>query len=128
MATQPLTAETTSVDTSRFECLDGQLLARPLPNEDHSDIQYAVTTLLRKQAESFNCKALQEWTLDETDQPRHDWMTPDVLVASNAQRRSNSKHMLPPALLAVEILSPDQTISEMHVKALRYFRWGVEHV
>ena len=128
MATQPIAAERQSIDTSRFECIDGQFVDRPLPNEDHAATQLAVTVLLRRQANLLNYTALQEWTIDETDQPRHNWMTPDVLVASNAQARAASKPMLPPALLAVEILSPDQTVAEMHVKALRYFKWGVEHV
>jgi Uma2 family endonuclease len=70
---------------------------------------------------------LQEWTLDEREEPAHNWITSDVLVAAKAQPRA-SGHLLPPAVLAVEVLSPDQTVGETWLKALRYFAWGVAHV
>jgi len=128
MATHQLPAQQNVIDTSRYERVDARLVERPLPNEQHARIQYAVTTLLREQAKALHCDVLQEWTLDERPDSAHNWMTPDVLVADKSAPRAASGHLLPPAVLAVEVLSPDQTISAMRLKALRYFAWGVAHV
>lgn len=127
MATQTFPVDQALVDTSRHECLDGQLVERPFPNDIHSQAQFNITAALKPLARGLGCIALQEWTLDASNQPRHDWMTPDVLVASRGSRASNG-HCLPPALLAVEILSPGQGYAEMREKARRYFRWGVSYV
>ncbi len=127
MATQILPVDQTLFDTSRYECVDGQLLERPLPNAIHSDMQFAVTVLLKRSVKRLGLSARQEWTLDENDQPRHNWMTPDTLVAA-PQNTAKNGHCIPPAILAVEILSEGQTHEEMFVKAKRYFRWGVSFV
>lgn len=124
MATQTLPLDQAAVDTSRFEQIDGQLVERPLPNDIHSRTQLAVTVLLGRQLRGKGLAALQEWTLDEDDQPKHNWMTPDVLVASPVNRASNG-HCLPPAVLAVEVLSEGQTLEEIAAKAKRYLSWGV---
>ena len=128
MATQPLQSDNVPTDTSRFEQIDGHLVERALPNRDHARVQYAITTLLRSQAGIHACEVWQEWTLDESDKSKHNWMTPDVLVASQSAPLAASGHLLPPAILAVEVLSPDQTMAQMRIKALRYFRWGVDSV
>ncbi len=124
MATHQLPAPQV-IDTSRFERVGEGLVARPLPSENHARVQLAVTMLLREQAKTLNYSVLQEWTLDENEQPSHNWMTPDVLVAEKSQRRAESGHLLPPAVLAMEILSPEQTVTAMRLKALRYFSWGI---
>lgn len=124
MATQTLPLDQVAVDTSCFEQIDGQLMERPLPNDIHSRTQLAVTVLLGRQLRGKGLAALQEWTLDEDNRPKHNWMTPDVLVASPVNRPSNG-HCLPPAVLAVEVLSEGQTLEEMAAKAKRYLSWGV---
>lgn len=128
MATHSHPIEQQYIDTSRFELVDGHLMERPSPGRTHAETQLAVVVLLRQQARLLGCTALQEWTLDQNDQIGHAWMTPDVLVAANEQARAESEHLLPPAILAVEILSSGQTVAEMRLKALRYFQWGVENV
>jgi Uma2 family endonuclease len=117
------------LDTSRYECIEGRLVERPLPGDRHSEVQWNVTFLLKQAAKQQDMKAHQEWTLDEADQPEHDWMTPDVLVSMPGEyKRSAIGHLLPPAFLAVEVLSPGQTIPQMIKKARRFLRWGVQHV
>ena len=128
MATHSHPVEQQYVDTSRFEFVDGRLIERPLPNRTHATIQFAVVTLLRRQARLLDCTVLQEWTIDENEQQGHSWMTPDVLIGLNGQHEAKSEHLLPPAILAVEILSEGQTTAEMRLKGLRYFQWGVENV
>ena len=130
MATQHIqaAADTEYIDTSRYERIDGQLVERPLPGDRHSEIQWNVTALLKPLAKQLNMKVHQEWTLDEADKPAHDWMTPDVLVSMPGEyRRSRIGHLLPPAFLAVEVLSPGQTPAQMVRKGKRFLLWGVQH-
>lgn len=128
MAIQSIPLDQMATDTSRFDCVDGLLVERPLLNDIHSDTQLAVTMLLRRQTKrlGLDLVARQEWTLDEDNQPRHNWMTPDVLVSA-PDRIAKNRHALPPAFLAVEILSEGQTAGEMFVKAQRYFAWGMKY-
>ena len=131
MATQQVQAagEVEYVDTSRYERIEGRLVERPLPGSRHAEVQWNATLLLKQVAKQHGMKAHQEWTLDEVDQPEHDWMTPDVLVSLPGERKeSRIGHLLPPAFLAVEVLSPGQTIPQMNKKARRFLRWGVQHV
>jgi Uma2 family endonuclease len=65
--------------------------------------------------------------MDEADKSHHDWLTPDVLVAPASSLAPNL-HCLPPATLAVEILSRGQTLEQMYEKAARYFKCGVSYV
>ena len=131
MATQQAQAagDVGYIDTSRYERIEGQLVERPLPGDRHSEVQENLWDLLRSLAKQFSMKAHVEWTLDETDKPEHDWMTPDVLVSMpGGYKRSSIGHLLPPAFLAVEVLSPGQNIPQMRKKAQRFLHWGVQHV
>jgi len=133
MATQrvpPATAsDTEPIDTSRYECIDGELVERPLPGDRHAEVQENVRDLIKPLAKVLGMKIHLEWTLDETDRPKHDWMTPDVLISMpGPYQRSRIGHLLPPAFLAVEVLSPGQTVTQMAAKAWRYHAWGVQHV
>ena len=131
MATQQVqaAADVGYIDTSRYERVEGHLVERPLPGDRHSEVQWNATFSLKQVAKQYGMKVHQEWTLDEADIPEHDWMTPDVLVSLPGEyKRSTIGHLLPPAFLAVEVLSPGQTIPQMMKKARRFLRWGVQHV
>ena len=131
MATQQIqtAADIEYIDTSRYERTEGQLVERPLPSRRHAEVQLNATILLRQIAKQLGIKDYQEWTLDEASVPEHDWMTPDVLVSLPGElKESRVGHLLPPAFLAVEVLSPGQTIPQMMKKARRFLRWGVQHV
>jgi Uma2 family endonuclease len=131
MATQQVqtAADVDYIDTSRYERIEGQLVERPLPGRRHAEVQWNATFLLKQIARQHGMKAYQEWTLDEADQQEHDWMTPDVLVSLPGElKESRIGHLLPPAFLAVEVLSPGQTIPQMIKKARRFLRWGVQYV
>ena len=131
MATQQVQAgeDVGYIDTSRYERIEGQLMERPLPNRRHSEVQFNVTLLLKQVVKQHGMKAYLEWTLGEEDKPEHDWMTPDVLVSMPGElKESRIGHLLPPAFLVVEVLSPGQTIPQMMKKARRFLHWGVQHV
>jgi Uma2 family endonuclease len=131
MATQQIQAapDLGYIDTSRYERIEGQLVERPLPGSRHSEIQWNATFLLKQTTKQYGMKVHQEWTLDEADVPEHDWMTPDVLVSLPGEyKESRIGHLLPPAFLAVEVLSPGQIIPQMRKKAERFLRWSVQHI
>lgn len=131
MATQQVQAaeDVGYIDTSRYERIEGQLVERPLPASRHSEVQEHAWVSLKPLAKQLGMRTHLEWTLDEEDKPEHDWMTPDVLVSMPGERReSRIGYLLPPAFLAVEVLSPGQTIPQMIKKARRFLRWGVQHV
>jgi Uma2 family endonuclease len=131
MATQQVqaAADVEYIDTSRYERIEGQLVERPLPGSRHSEVQENTWSLLKPLAKELGMRTHLEWTLDEIDAPEHDWMTPDVLVSMPGERKeSRIGHLLLPAFLPVEVLSPGQTIPQMIKKARRFLRWGVRHV
>jgi Uma2 family endonuclease len=127
MATLIRPGSDASIDTSRFEMVDGQLQERPIPNTDHSGFSGACHILLRPPVKRIGHVVHQEWTLSRAEGSGQ-WMTPDVLVARQDASLASNGHVLPPCLLAIEVLSPSQTFPEMGAKALRYFEWGVQNV
>lgn len=118
-----------SIDTSRFECIDGQLIERPLTTVKHSVIQGNLTVLLRPLAKAKKMTCGPELSVDRTPGSKSDWMTPDFAVSLPGGYTINQNgHALPPVYLIAEILSSDQTMVEMEAKARRYFEWGAQHI
>jgi Uma2 family endonuclease len=116
------------IDTSRFECVDGRLTERPMPNERHAELQKNVLFALDRQARALGMKVLPEWTVNRSAESKQDWLTPDVTVSLPESPRSKSGNVVPPLFLAVEILSPGQTMTGMIRKAKLYLDWGVRYV
>ena len=117
-------------DESRYDRIDGQWVQRPVPNDHHSDVQFNIAVILKALAASYEGMAVrQEWSLAqpetvESDDPNY--MTPDVLVSlPGSSQRSKRGHLVPPALLAVEIASPGQI--DLIQKAQILYSWGVAH-
>ncbi len=127
MATQ-LFPNSELIDTSRYECIDGQLLERPVPNIRHSDLQGNLAELLRPLARALNMQCGPELSVDRTE-GRSDWMTPDFAVSMPGGYRANANgHALPPVFLVIEVLSPGQSLFNMRQKADRYLAWGAQTV
>jgi Uma2 family endonuclease len=128
MATH-LVSNTDPVDTSRYECQNGHLVERPLPTVTHAKLQLHVVTLIREAGSALDITALPEVSIDESESSRNEWLTPDGLVASGGWfREKTNGHALPPALLAVEILSEGQNFFNMRPKANTLMRWGIGHI
>ena len=130
MATQSIPSTTEeSVDTSRFERVNGQLLERPLPTRSHAHLQRHFANVLDKYLEGSGFEVEAELSIDRWDEKKSDWLTPDVLVsAAGGFREARGGHALSPALLAIEILSPGQNLSNMRHKASILIDWGVEQI
>ncbi len=129
MATQFIPSSIEPVDTSRFEQVNGKLIERPVPTLKHSDLQFHITSLLRQAVLDLGMKANQELSIDHLDEPKSDWLTPDVVVSlAGGFRQAKNGHVLPPVLLAVEVLSPGQNFFNMRRKVSDLLAWGVEQV
>jgi Uma2 family endonuclease len=50
------------------------------------------------------------------------------ITSQPAVERTQRRNALPPLLLAIEVLSPEQTVPEMIRRANRYIDWGVSNV
>ena len=129
MATRVIPSSPIPFDESRFDRVDGQWVERPLPGAQHSDLQFALTVVLKRLAEPLGAVARQEWSLtkpDDTGFDQPDYMTADVLVTlPKAYEMTKRGHLIPPALLAVEIASPGQ--DNQIKKAELFHAWGVRH-
>jgi Uma2 family endonuclease len=117
-----------SIDTSRYEQIDGLLRERPMPKDRHSEVQGNIIEILGPKARAMGLRVYPELSVDREDTPHSDWMTPDVVVAQPDFTRTERRNALPPLLLVIEILSPEQTVPEMIRKAQRYLDWGVNNV
>ena len=118
------------IDTSRYEFAQGKLIEPAVPGFTHSSLQERMTQLLRDQVAGSGKIVRSEFSLDKDDSLGSEWLTPDVLVSMNGgfRLKSNNEHALPPAFLAIEVLSAGQTFMSMRWKADQYLNWGVEHV
>ena len=118
-----------SVDTSRFECIDGQLIERPLPTVRHSSLQRDLSLLIHPLAKQRGMDSGPELSVDKTPGSGSDWMTPDYAVSMPGGYHQNQNgHALPPVYLLIEVLSPGQGLPEMERKGQRYLDWGALHV
>ncbi len=117
------------VDTSRYECIDGQLIERPVPNIQHSRIQENLCLCLAPRARARGLQSGPELSVDRSPGSQSDWMTPDYALSLPGGYRTNANgHAVPPVLLVAEVLSPGQSFFNMRAKAERYLAWGVQIV
>jgi Uma2 family endonuclease len=98
------------------EYKDGILYPKPLATTDHSYLQFASARMLSEQG----AIALPELTLRV--RPKR-FLVPDVTVV----RRMERPYPTEPAILCVEILSPEQHLGEMLAKCEEYHAWGVPY-
>ncbi len=129
MAT-PVIPSSETVDTSRYDFVQGRLIERALPEIPHAKLQKRIVRLLDEQLESTDKIALAEVSLDRAGDKNSEWLTPDAVVSmpGGLHMKESNQHALPPLLLAIEILSPGQTFTNLRWKAEIYIQWGVEHV
>lgn len=124
------TAGTSLIDTSRYECIGGNLIERAVPGIPHGLLQKRIVRLLDDQLASTGRIAVGEVSLDKTPERNSEWLTPDVIVSmpGGFRMKQSNSHAFPPAFLAIEILSAGQTFENLRWKAEDYLAWGVEHV
>jgi len=121
MATQPVESGR-YIDDSRFECVNGGLLERPMPGKEHAGLQERVRELLRPFAAELGGTVLSEWSISDG---KGNWLTPDVTFSYPEVKTTRRGHLVVPAYLVVEIRSVDQPIKDLFGKREGYRAWAV---
>lgn len=128
MATHTLVAPeeylNTSYDSPDREYVEGELLERGMPTYLHSKIQALLCILLGTLIKRYPVFIATELRLGLT--PGRLYRIPDVAVfADQEPTQPVPDH---PPLVAIEIASPDDRLSETLKKFEEYRHWGVAHI
>lgn len=130
MATLPNTEELWSVReylrtswSPDREFVDGRIEERNLGEKEHSIIQRYLTVLFAIKRAEWGVEVFPE--LRTQTQSRR-FRVPDVLVVRSGEKFD--RYVTQPPLIAIEILSPEDTLRAMQGKAAEYRAFGVEHV
>lgn len=126
MATQLIA----TINDSRFERINGQLVERPVPNTLHAQVQKRILYLLDELLQNTDAEIYGEWSIarpGHTGEDDPDYMTIDVLVCFPPFTEAKNRHLAVPGFLAVEIVSPGQG-QDLIEKAICYANWGTPHV
>lgn len=130
MATQPIADRyvpveeylRTSYDPD-CEYDDGVVVERNLGEIEHAFLQSLLATLFTTRADEWHVLGLTEQRVQI--QPKR-FLVPDVCVLRPGAPWE--KIITHPPLIAIEILSPEDTIRAAEKKAAEYLEFGVEHV
>ena len=130
MATQPIGDRLVSVEeylTTGYdpdcEYDDGLIVERNLGEFEHSFLQILLGTLFTINMDNWGVFGLTEQRVQI--KPRR-FLVPDVCVLRLGLPRE--KILTRPPLIAIEIMSPEDTIRRVSAKAVEYLDFGVEYV
>jgi Uma2 family endonuclease len=130
MATLPISEElwtvreylSTSWSPDR-EFVDGRIEERNLGEKEHSLIQRYLTFLFMLKREEWGVEVFPEL---RTQTAARNFRVPDVLVVRKGD--SFERYITRPPLIAVEILSPEDSLRTMQGKAAEYRSFGIENI
>jgi len=105
------------------EYVDGHIEERNLGEKEHSLIQRYLTFFFMLKRENWGVEVFPE--LRTQTQARR-FRVPDVLVMRKSDRFE--RYVTTPPLIAIEILSPEDSLTAMRAKAAEYRGFGVEHI
>ena len=105
------------------EFVDGRIEERNLGEKEHSIIQRYLTVLFAIKRAEWGVEVFPE--LRTQTQSRR-FRVPDVLVVRSGEKFD--RYVTQPPLIAIEILSPEDTLTDMRAKAAEYRQFGVEHI
>ena len=132
MATQPIGEHTGLVTVEEYlstvyepdcEYDDGTIVERNLGEFEHSFLQIVLGTIFTNNMDNWGVYGLTEQRLQIAARK---FRVPDVCVL-RLDAPADDILTLPP-LIAIEILSPEDTISRARKKAAEYLQFGIEHV
>jgi Uma2 family endonuclease len=106
------------------EFVDGELIEKSMPTQQHSQVQVNIAVLVRSQyAETLNPLTELTTRLRETQ-----FYVPDVVVYEVA-KPIKGRYPGPndPVLLCVEIMSPPDRVGRLFGKCEEYHKWGVPY-
>jgi Uma2 family endonuclease len=130
MATLPTTEELWTVReylraswSPDREFVDGRIEERNLGEKEHSIIQRFLTVLFALKRAEWGVEVFPELrTQTQTRRLR----VPDVLVVRAGEKFE--RYVTQPPLIAIEILSPEDTLRAMQAKAAEYRQFGIEYI
>ena len=105
------------------EYIDGVIEERNLGEYEHSVIQAFFVTLFSVNRKAWNARVFPEYRVQVS--PTR-FRVPDVTVVRLDTPRQNI--LRTPPLLAIEILSPEDTLKRLQQRVADYLNFGVEHI
>jgi Uma2 family endonuclease len=105
------------------EFVDGRIDERNLGEKEHSIIQRFLTFLFMLHRREWGVEVFPEL---RTQTKARNFRVPDVLVIRSEEKFE--RYITRPPLIAIEILSPEDTLRAMQEKAAEYRLFGVEHI
>jgi Uma2 family endonuclease len=105
------------------EFVDGRIEERNLGEKEHSILQRFLTVLFAINRDKWGAEVFPEL---RTQTKARNFRVPDVLVTRSGEKFD--RYVTQPPLIAIEILSPEDSMSAMQAKAAEYRQFGVEHV
>jgi Uma2 family endonuclease len=105
------------------EFVDGRIEERNLGEKEHSIIQRYLTVLFAIKRAEWGVEVFPEL---RTQTKARNFRVPDVLVVRAGE--SFERYVTQPPLIAIEILSPEDTMHAVRSKAAEYRQFGVEHI
>ncbi|HVU45924.1 MAG TPA: Uma2 family endonuclease [Terracidiphilus sp.] len=105
------------------EFVDGRIEERNLGEKEHSIIQRYLTVLFAIKREDWRVEVFPEL---RTQTKSRNFRVPDVLVIRAGEKFE--RYITQPPLIAIEILSPEDTMRAMQEKAAEYRLFGIENI
>lgn len=105
------------------ELVDGRIEERNLGEKEHSIIQRYLTFLFMLKRDEWGVEVFPEL---RTQTKLKNFRVPDVLVVRTGERFE--RYVTQPPLIAVEILSPEDSLRSIQPKAAEYRSFGVENI
>jgi Uma2 family endonuclease len=105
------------------ELVDGRIEERNLGEKDHSLIQRYLTYLFMLKRAEWGVEVFPEL---RTQTKARNFRVPDVLVVRAGERFE--RYVTQPPMIAVEILSPEDSLGEMEKKAAEYLLFGAKNI
>jgi Uma2 family endonuclease len=105
------------------EFVDGRIEERNLGEKEHSILQRFLTVLFAMNRAAWGVEVFPEL---RTQTRATRFRVPDVLVVRSGDKFE--RYVTEPPLIAIEILSPEDTLRAMQEKAAEYRQFGIEHI
>jgi Uma2 family endonuclease len=105
------------------EFVDGRIEERNLGEKEHSILQRFLTVLFAINRANWGVEVFPEL---RTQTKTRNFRVPDVLVVRSGERFE--RYITVPPLIAIEILSPEDTLRAIQEKAAEYRQFGIENI
>jgi Uma2 family endonuclease len=105
------------------EFVDGRIEERNLGEKEHSILQRFLTILFGTKRKEWDVEVFPEL---RTQTKARNFRVPDVLVTRAGEKFE--RYITQPPLIAIEILSPEDSLHAMQNKAAEYREFGIEHI